>query len=102
MPPKTLYIGSIMCDRNFKIGHDILYNSEGIFPYLFFTGVLPIFSILHFTNILHCVLELTKMSIQLMDTVVCNELPVFLLYFTDAFFTVFYGFELLVHSFKYS
>ncbi len=42
------------------------------------------------------------MSIQLMDTVVCNELPVFLLYFTDAFFTVFYGFELLVHSFKYS
>ncbi len=39
------------------------------------------------------------MSVQLMDNV---DLPVFLLYFTDAFFTVFYGFELLVHSFKYS
>ncbi len=61
--------------------------------------MLPIFeAFIHFTNILHCVLELTKMSIQLMDTVVCNELPVFLLYLQMHFFTVFYGFELLVHS----
>ncbi len=46
-------------------------------------------SILNF--ILHCiVLELTEMSVKLMDNVVCNELPViFLLSYAFILFTVF-------------
>ncbi len=62
----------------------MLYNLKKLFRIYFFTGVLPVFE---FYTLLHCVLELTEMSIKLMYNVVCNELPVL--------FLLFYGFIFL-------
>ncbi len=59
--------------KSVKIGHYILYNLKDYFSIYFLQVFYQYFE---FYTSLHCVLELTEMSVKLMDNVMCNELPV--------------------------
>ncbi len=63
---------------------NILYNLKEFF-YLFFTGVLLVFYILHFIALCF---RVNRNVCKMNEYVMCNEHQYIFCYFTDLFFTV--------------